>query len=363
MGEGPVNFSAGPSALPAPVVERIREDLPDWNGTGVSVAEQSHRGAPFLELAAGLEARLRRLMEIPETHRVLFLQGGAQMQFAAVPLNLAGAGGAASYVDTGAWSARAIAEARRFCRVRVAASSEGDGYRSIPPREEWEVAPGSAYLHYVANETIAGVEFGSVPAPDPGGAPLVSDMSSNILSRPIDVGRFGLIYAGAQKNLGVSGLTVVVVREDLLDRAHPLTPTVVRYSAQAAAGSMANTPCTFAWYVASLVLEWIEGEGGLAAMAARNERKASRLYRAIDGSGFYSNRIPARCRSRMNVSFELADEALDPAFLEAAAEAGFIGLEGHRALGGMRASIYNAMPERGVERLAAFLADFERRRG
>ena len=361
MGEGPVNFSAGPSALPAPVVERIREDLPDWNGTGVSVAEQSHRGAPFLELAAGLEARLRRLMEIPETHRVLFLQGGAQMQFAAVPLNLAGAGGAASYVDTGAWSARAIAEARRFCRVRVAASSEGDGYRSIPPREEWEVAPGSAYLHYVANETIAGVEFGSVP--DPGGAPLVSDMSSNILSRPIDVGRFGLIYAGAQKNLGVSGLTVVVVREDLLDRAHPLTPTVVRYSAQASAGSMANTPCTFAWYVASLVLEWIEGEGGLAAMAARNERKASRLYRAIDASGFYSNRIPARCRSRMNVSFELADEALDPAFLEAAAEAGFIGLEGHRALGGMRASIYNAMPERGVERLAAFLADFERRRG
>ena len=359
--EGMINFSAGPSALPAPVVARIREEFPDWNGTGASVVELSHRGAPFMALAAGLEARLRRLMEIPGTHRVLFLQGGAQMQFAAVPLNLAGEGGTASYVDTGAWSARAIAEARRLCRVRVAASSEDDGYRSIPPRGEWDVAPGSAYLHYVANETIAGVEFRSVP--DAGGVPLVCDMSSNILSYPVDVGPFGVIYAGAQKNMGVSGLTVVIVREDLLDRAHPLTPTVIRYSAQAAAGSMANTPCTFAWYVASLVLEWIDGEGGLAAMAERNERKAGRLYRAIDGSGLYSNRIEPASRSRMNVSFELADEALDSAFLEAAGEAGFIGLKGHRALGGMRASIYNAIPEAGVERLVAFLEDFERRHG
>ena len=359
--EGIVNFSAGPSALPASVVERIRDEFPDWNGTGASVVELSHRGGPFMDFASGLEARLRRLMEIPESHRVLFLQGGAQMQFAAVPLNLAGEGGTASYVDTGAWSARAIAEAQRICRVRVAASSEGDGYRSIPPRVEWDVAPDSAYLHYVANETIAGVEFHTVP--DAGGVPLVCDMSSNILSCPVDVARFGVVYAGAQKNMGVSGLTVVIVREDLLDRAHPLTPTVIRYCAQAAAGSMANTPCTFAWYVASLVLEWVEGEGGVGAMADRNERKAERLYRAIDSSDFYANRIEPGARSRMNVSFELVDAALDTVFLEAAGEAGFIGLKGHRALGGMRASIYNAMPEAGVERLVAFLEDFERRHG
>ena len=359
--EGIVNFSAGPSALPAPVVGRIREEFSDWNGTGASVVELSHRGAPFMELAAGLEARLRRLLEIPRTHRVLFLQGGAQMQFAAVPLNLAGEEGTASYVDTGAWSARAIAEARQFCRARVAASSKEDGYRSIPPRGQWDIAPGSAYLHYVANETIAGVEFDA--APDSDGLPLVADMSSNILSRPVDVGRFGVIYAGAQKNMGVSGLTVVIVDEELLDRANPLTPTVIRYGAQSASGSMANTPCTFAWYVASLVLEWIEGEGGLAAMAERNERKAARLYRALDASAFYSNRIASESRSRMNVSFELADETLNAAFLEEAQEAGFIGLKGHRSLAGMRASIYNAMPERGVARLVAFLEDFERRRG
>ena len=356
-----VNFSAGPSALPAPVVERIREDLPDWRGTGASVVELSHRDAPFMDLARGFEERLRRLLGVPETHRVLFLQGGAQMQFAAVPLNLAGEGGAASYVDTGAWSARAIAEARRFCEVRVAATSEADGYRSIPPRDGWVLAPGSAYLHYVANETIAGVEFHSIP--DSGGLPLVADMSSNLLSRPIEVERFGVIYAGAQKNLGVSGLTVVIVDRALLDRAHPLTPSVIRYSAQAGAGSMANTPCTFAWYVASLVLEWIEGEGGVAAMAARNERKAARLYAAIDASGLYANRIAPEFRSWMNVSFELSDESLNPSFLAEAGQAGLIGLRGHRSLGGMRASIYNAMPESGIERLVAFLGDFERRHG
>lgn len=356
-----VNFSAGPSALPEPVRRRIREELPDWDGTGASVVELSHRDRPFMALAADLEARLRRLLEIPESHRVLFLQGGAQMQFAAVPLNLAGEEGIASYVDTGAWSARAIAEAQRFCRVHVAASSEGDGYRSIPPRAGWEIAPGSAYLHYVANETIAGVEFPSVP--DSGGAPLVADMSSNLLSQPIDVGRFGVVYAGAQKNLGVAGLTVVVVHEELLGRAHPLTPTVIRYEAQAAAGSMANTPCTFAWYAAALVLEWVEGEGGVPAMAERARRRAGRLYEAIDASAFYSNQVAPDARSRMNVSFRLADEALDPVFLDEARAAGFIGLKGHRALGGMRASVYNAMPEEGVERLVSFLGDFERRRG
>ena len=360
--EGVVNFSAGPSVLPAPVVERIREDLPDWNGTGSSVVELSHRGGPFLALASAFEAHLRRMLAIPDSHRVLFLQGGAQLQFAAVPLNLAGEGGAtASYVDTGAWSARAIAEARRLCRVHVAASSEADGYWSVPARCEWDIEPGAAYLHYVANETIAGVEFPDIP--DSLEVPLVADMSSNILSRPFDVGRFGVIYAGAQKNLGVSGLTVVIVREDLLDRAHPLTPTVIRYASQAAVGSMANTPCTFAWYVASLVLEWIDGEGGIEVIAERNRRKAESLYRAIDASGLYSNRVHPESRSWMNVSFELADEALDSLFLEEAQEAGLVGLKGHRALGGMRASIYNAMPEPGVERLVAFLEDFELRRG
>ena len=360
--EGIVNFSAGPSALPAPVVQRIRDDLPDWNGTGASVVELSHRGGPFMAFASGFEARLRRLLEVPERHRVLFLQGGAQMQFAAVPLNLAGkAGATACYVDTGAWSVRAIAEARRYCEVHVAASSEADGYRSIPPRADWDVAPDAAYLHYVDNETIAGVEFPDVP--DASGVPLVADMSSNILSRRIDVGRFGVIYAGAQKNLGVSGLTVVIVREDLLERSHPLTPTVIRYASQAAADSMANTPCTFAWYVASLVLEWIEDQGGVEAVAERNRRKAGRLYGSIDASGLYANRVAVGSRSRMNVSFELADPALDPVFLEEAEREGLAGLKGHRALGGMRASIYNAMPERGVERLVSFLEDFERRHG
>ena len=359
--EGIVNFSAGPSALPAPVVARIREDLPDWNGTGSSVVELSHRGGPFMSLASGLEVHLRRMLAVPQSHRLLFLQGGAQMQFAAVPLNLAGEGGAACYVDTGAWSSRAIAEARRYCRVHVAASSEEDGYRTIPPRAAWDVPSDAAYLHYVANETIAGVEFSAEP--ESGGLPLVADMSSNILSRPIDVARFGVIYAGAQKNMGVSGLTVVIVREDLLDRAHPLTPTVIRYASQAQAHSMANTPCTFAWYVASLVLDWIDAEGGLAAITERNRRKADRLYRAIDASQFYSNRVEPGSRSWMNVSFELVDEALDPAFLEESEQAGLVGLKGHRALGGMRASIYNAMPERGIERLVAFLEDFERRHG
>ncbi|MCY4454623.1 MAG: 3-phosphoserine/phosphohydroxythreonine transaminase [Immundisolibacterales bacterium] len=359
--EGIVNFSAGPSALPAPVVARIRDDLPDWNGTGSSVVELSHRAGPFMALASGLEAHLRRMLAVPESHRIVFLQGGAQMQFAAVPLNLAGEGGPACYVDTGAWSARAIAEARRYCRVHVAASSGADGYRSIPPRAVWEVPPDCAYLHYVANETIAGVEFAAEP--ESGGVPLVADMSSNILSRPIDVARFGVVYAGAQKNMGVSGLTVVIVREDLLDCAHPLTPTVIRYAAQAEADSMANTPCTFAWYVASLVLEWIDDEGGLDAVAERNRRKAERLYRAIDASDLYSNRIEPASRSRMNVSFELGDDALDPTFLAESERAGLVGLKGHRSLGGMRASIYNAMPVQGVERLVAFLEDFERRHG
>ena len=356
-----INFSAGPSTLPEPVLRRVREELLDWRGTGASVVEQSHRDAPFMALAEGLEARLRRLLAVPGSHRVLFLHGGAQMQFAAVPLNLAGEGGVASYVDTGSWSTRAIAEARRYCRVHVAASSEADGYRSIPAGREWDVAPGSAYLHYVANETIAGVEFHCIP--DAGGVPLVADMSSNILSRPFEVGRFGAIYAGAQKNMGVSGLTVVIVREDLLDRAHPLTPTVVRYAAQSGAGSMANTPCTFAWYVADLVLAWIEGEGGVAALGERNRRKAARLYQAIDASRLYVNRIAPEARSWMNVSFHLTEEALGSAFLAEARAAGLVGLKGHRALGGMRASIYNAMPEEGIGRLVAFLGEFERRRG
>lgn len=357
------NFNAGPAMLPAPVTERIRDELPDWNHTGASVYEVSHRGAPFMELASQMEARLRRLYALPDSHRPIFLQGGAQMQFAAVPLNLAGENGVGSYVDTGSWSERAIDEGRRYCRAHVAASSKDDQHRSIPARDTWDIAPDSAFLHIASNETLTGVEYHDIPEAAPG-VPLVADMSSNILSRPLDVGRFGLIYAGAQKNVGVSGLTVVIIDEALLERAaHPLTPSVINYATQAKSDSMANTPCTFAWYVASLVLEWIEGEGGLAVMAERNRRKAEQVYAAVDASDFYSNDIDPAVRSWMNVSFRLADESLDPVFLEEAEKVGLIGLKGHRRVGGMRASIYNAMPEEGAERLAAFLRDFEQRRG
>jgi len=355
------NFSAGPAMLPEAVLERARAELLDWRGTGMSVMEMSHRGEEFVSIARQAEADLRRLMGIPDDYHVLFLQGGATSQFAMVPMNLLRGRGRADYIDTGLWSRKAIKEARRYCEVNVAASSEAEGYTTIPPRESWRLDPEAAYVHYTPNETIGGVEFHWIP--DTGEVPLVADMSSTILSRPVDVSRFGLIYAGAQKNIGPAGLTVVIVRRDLVGETLPGTPTMLDYAAHAEAGSMLNTPPTFAWYLAGLVFQWLLEQGGLEAMAERNRRKAEKLYAAIDASGFYRNPVDPACRSWMNVPFTLADAALDATFLEEAKAAGLVALKGHRSVGGMRASIYNAMPEEGVDRLIEFMQDFERRHG
>jgi len=327
----------------------------------MSVMEMSHRGKDFVAIAERAEADLRRLMGIPEDYHVLFLQGGATSQFAMVPMNLLRGRGRADYIDTGLWSRKAIKEARRYCEVNVAASSEAQGYTTIPPRETWRLDPQAAYVHYTPNETIGGVEFHWVP--DTGEVPLVADMSSTILSRPVDVSRFGLIYAGAQKNIGPAGLTVVIVRKDLVGETLPGTPTMFDYAAHAEAGSMLNTPPTFAWYLAGLVFQWLLEQGGLEAMAERNRRKAEKLYAAIDASGLYRNPVDPACRSWMNVPFTLADPRLDAAFLAEAEAAGLVALKGHRSVGGMRASIYNAMPEEGVDRLIEFMQDFERRHG
>lgn len=356
------NFSAGPAMLPAAVVARIADDLPDWHGRGVSVMEMSHRGEAFMSIAADTEACLRRLLGIPDDYHLLFMQGGATLQFSCVPLNLLGAGRAAAYVDTGQWSAKAIGEARRHCDdVRVVASSAEQGHAGIPARDGWSDFGDAAYLHYTANETIGGVEFAEPP--DAGDTPLVSDMSSTLLSRPLDVSRFGLIYAGAQKNVGIAGLTLVIVRKDLCGQARAATPLLLDYQTYAKSGSMNNTPPTFAWYVAGLVFEWIEQQGGLVAMAERNRAKAMHLYRHIDDSGFYANPVRVDCRSWMNVPFTLADAALDKPFLAEASEAGLVELKGHRSVGGMRASLYNAMPMEGVTALIAFMQDFAQRRG
>ncbi len=354
------NFSAGPAVLPLAVLEQVRSELPDWQGSGMSVLEVSHRGKAFTAVARESEALLRELLAIPEDYRVLFLQGGATGQFAAIPMNLAGAEAHADYVNTGAWSTKAIAEARRFLgSVRVVADEKASRYTRVPAPQAISVDPDAAYLHYTANETIGGVEFPYVP--DGGGVPLVADFSSTLLSRPIDVRRFGLIYAGAQKNIGPAGLCLVIVRADLLQRARPATPSVWHYAQMAAEGSMLNTPPTFALYVALLVFRWLKAQGGLAAMAERNRRKAQRLYEAIDASGFYSNPVARECRSWMNVPFVLARPELDASFLTEAAQAGLVNLEGHRSVGGMRASLYNAMPEEGVAALVDFMRDFAQR--
>ncbi len=354
------NFSAGPAALPLPVLEQARDELTDWRG-GMSVMEVSHRSKTFLAVAERAEADLRELLAIPSGYQVLFLQGGATAQFAAVPLNLAAPGAAADYVNTGHWSQRTIAEAKRFVDLRVAADESGGGYTKAPRQEALRLTPGAAYLHYTTNETIHGVEFPYVP--DAGAVPLVADMSSTILSRPLEVPRFGVIYAGAQKNIGPAGLTVVIVRADLLGRARPGTPIVLDYRAMAEAGSMQNTPPTFAWYLAGLVFRWLKREGGLAEMERRNRAKAELLYAALDASALYSNPVARDCRSWMNVPFRLARPELEPAFLAEAESAGLANLAGHRAVGGMRASIYNAMPLAGVQALVEFLRDFERRHG
>ncbi len=355
------NFSAGPAMLPAEVLERAGEELQDWHGSGMSVMEMSHRGKEFMSIAEQAEADLRELMAIPDDYKVLFLQGGASSQFAMVPLNLLRDSSGADYINTGAWSKKAIAEAKRYCEVNVAASSEADNFTSVPPQDQWRLKADAAYVHYTPNETIGGVEFPWIP--DTGDVPLVADMSSTILSRPIDVSRFGVIYAGAQKNIGPAGLTVVIVRDDLIGSVRDGAPTMFDYKVHADAGSMYNTPPTYGWYLAGLVFAWLKERGGLAAMAEVNKRKADKLYAAIDASDFYANPVQPDCRSWMNVPFTLADPELDKVFLDEAAKAGLVTLKGHRSVGGMRASIYNAMPEEGVDALVAFMADFEKRHG
>jgi phosphoserine aminotransferase len=356
-----VNFNPGPATLPLPVLERAREEFLDFAGTGMSVMEMSHRGKVFLDVAARTESALRRLMSIPDDYRVLFLQGGASLMFAGVPLNLLPEGGRAGYVNTGAWSTKAITQARAYADVEVVASSEATKFDRIPDRDTWGSLDGLRYLHVTPNETIGGVEFHS--APDTGGVPLVADMSSNILSRPIDVRDYDLIYAGAQKNIAISGIALVIVHESLVGTAHPMTPSVMNFAAQLKSDSMLNTPPTFAWYLAGLVFDWLEAGGGLEAMGRANAAKAKALYGAIDGSNFYTNPVAKPDRSSMNVPFTLADAGLDNEFLQRAEAAGLAGLKGHRAVGGMRASIYNATPLAGVESLVEFMQEFERTHG
>ncbi len=344
--------------LPLEVLEQAQAELPDWQHSGMSVMEISHRSKAFLQTAAEAEADLRELLSIPGGYQVLFMQGGASAQFSLVPLNLTRPQATVDYLNTGHWSHRAIAEAQRYCQVHVAGDAGGT-YTRVPTQDELQFSDGAAYAHYTPNETISGVEFGYTPRT--GGSPLVADMSSSILSQPIDVARFGLIYAGAQKNIGPSGLAVVIVREDLIGHARAETPRVFDYRAVADASSMLNTPPTFAWYMAGLVFKWLKKTGGLAAMGERNRTKAQALYAAIDGSWLYKNPIAKDSRSRMNVTFTLAKPQLDPVFLAEAAAAGLHGLAGHRVSGGMRASIYNAMPLAGVEALIEFMREFEHR--
>ena len=356
------NFSAGPAALPMAVLERAREELLDWNGSGASVMEQSHRGKRFIAMAAQTEADLRALVGIPADYAVLFLQGGATQQFAQIPMNLAGEGERADYVDSGHWSSKAISEAATYVKVNVAASGKGDDYRRLPPRETWQLDPAAAYVHYTPNETIHGVEFPWVP--DVGEVPLVADMSSNILSGPLDVRRFGVIYAGAQKNIGPAGLVLMIIRRDLLRRPGRPMARIFRYAEHAAADSMLNTPNTWGWYLAGLTLQWLLAGGGLAAMAATNRAKADLLYRSIDDSaGYYRNPVDPPARSRMNVPFTLHDSALDAPFLQESEAAGLLALKGHKAVGGMRASLYNAVPLAAVQALTEFMRDFARRHG
>lgn len=352
------NFSAGPAALPEPVLERIRLDLPSWAGTGMSVMEVSHRGRPFVELTERCEARLRSLLNVPPSYRVLFAQGGATSQFAAVPLNLAAPDRVADYVVTGSWGVKAVKQCAAFVDAHVAADSSASGHTRIPEVETWSRSAGAAYLHYTPNETIGGVEFPFIPQCDD--VPLVADFSSSILSMPLDVSRFGVIYAGAQKNIGPAGITLVLVREDLLGASQAITPATLDYATLDRSGSMTNTPPTFAWYVADLVFEWLEEEGGLAEMGERNRAKSAALYAAIDQSTLYSNPVHPPHRSRMNVPFLLEDDALDEAFLTGAEAAGLTHLKGHRSVGGMRASLYNAMPMAGVEALIDYMREFER---
>lgn len=354
------NFCAGPAALPEAVLATARDEMLDWHGKGLSLMEMSHRSPEVVGVADRAQATLRKLLGISDDYAVLFVQGGASTQFSAVPLNLLGDKASADYVNTGQWSKKAIAEAKRYCDVNVAATSQDSNFSTIPAEDTWQLGANAAYLHYTPNETIGGVEYFWVPQTD---APLVVDMSSTILSRPVNVDDYGVIYAGAQKNIGPAGLALVIVRRDLLGRADDKCPSMLNWQVAADNDSMYNTPPTYSLYLAGLVFEWLDQQGGLEAMEIVNRRKAEKLYAAIDGSSFYANPVDPPCRSLMNVPFTLADAGLDKQFLSESEEAGLLNLKGHRSVGGMRASIYNAVNEAAVDALIAFMQDFEQRNG
>jgi phosphoserine aminotransferase len=350
------NFCAGPAALPEEVLAQASSEMLDWESRGLSVMEMSHRSSEFVSIAEQAEADLRELMGISDEYAIAFMQGGASSQFSAVPLNLLGDKTSADYLNTGQWSKKAISEAKRFCNVNVVASSEDTKFSTVPSRDSWNLNDDAAYFHYTPNETIGGVEIHDVPQVN---VPIVADMSSTILSRPIDVSKFGLIYAGAQKNIGPAGLVIVIVRKDLLGQASSTCPAMFNYKTIIDGESMYNTPPTYAWYLAGLVFKWLKAQGGLEAIAAVNRRKAEKLYGYIDASSFYANPVEVVSRSSMNVPFTLADSDLDKAFLQQSEAAGLLNLKGHRSVGGMRASIYNAVSEDAVDALISFMRDFE----
>ncbi|MEA3153691.1 MAG: phosphoserine aminotransferase [Betaproteobacteria bacterium] len=355
------NFSAGPAVLPEPVLQQAAQEMLSWHGSGMSVMEMSHRGEEFVAIHAQAEADLRELLAIPKNYKVLFLQGGAAAQFAMVPLNLLRGKSVADYISTGQWSKKAIGEAKKYCKVNVAASSESENFTYVPKQAQWKLDPGAAYVHITSNETIGGVEFHWTP--DTGNVPLVTDASSHILSRPLDVGRYGLIYAGAQKNIGPAGLTIVIVRDDLIGHSAATTPSVFDLKVQAENDSMYNTPPTYGIYVAGLVFQWLKKLGGVAKMEQTNIAKANLLYEYLDQTEFYHSPVAKEDRSRMNIPFTLRSEKLDGAFLEGAESRGLTQLKGHRSVGGMRASVYNAMPMEGVQALVEFMREFERQHG
>lgn len=351
------NFSAGPAVLPKPVLERAQAEMLDWHGSGMSVMEMSHRGKEFTSILEKAEADLRQLLAIPGNYKVLFLQGGAIAENAIIPMNLLN-GKSADYVVTGSWSKRSVQDAKAYGQINIAATAEADGFTHVPAFSDWKLNKEAAYVHYCTNETINGVEFLEVP--ETHGVPIVADMSSHILSRPIDVSKYGVIYGGAQKNIGPAGLCLVIVREDLLEQASPLTPAVFHWKTQADNQSMINTPPTYSIYIAGLVFEWLLAQGGVEAIEKINIAKANLLYEYLDQTEFYSNPIAHAYRSRMNIPFRLRDEGLNEAFLKAADARGLLQLKGHRSVGGMRASIYNAMPIKGVQALVAFMQEFEK---
>lgn len=354
------NFCAGPAALPTAVLEKAKAEMLDWQGKGLSVMEMSHRSDAFIGITQQAEQNLRTLLNIPTNYQVLFLQGGASLQFSALPLNLLPSGKTADYLDTGVWSAKALKEAKRYGNIQVVASAQNNGYTCVSEQSTWQVSDDAAYFHYCPNETINGLAMHDIPQVK---APLVADMSSCILSTPIDVSQFGVIYAGAQKNIGPAGLTLVIVRDDVLAEANPACPSLMNYAQQAKHGSMINTPPTYAWYLAGLVFEWLLEQGGLLVVAKMNQQKAELLYRFIDDHTFYNNPVAKKNRSIMNVPFTLADSRLDKLFLQQSEQAGLLNLAGHRSVGGMRASIYNAVSLQAVQDLTEFMADFAAKHG